>query len=99
MAIDLENDTLLSFAEATRRLPGRPHRSTLHRWRLRGVNGVRLGTIKVGGRRFIPLSQLNEFVASLSGENSMMSEPPSAALRRREREKQQAKAALTKAGI
>ncbi len=34
-------ETLLSFAEAIARLPGSPHVSTLHRWRLRGIRGVR----------------------------------------------------------
>lgn len=68
MSLDLESDPLLSFAEAGRHIrPGRPpHVSTFHRW-TKGVRGCRLETILVGGRRYVRLSQLNSFIAALSG--------------------------------
>ncbi|TWT86244.1 hypothetical protein Mal64_37830 [Pseudobythopirellula maris] len=51
----------LTLAQAAAELPGRPHLSTLHRWRLRGVRGVRLRTCVVGGRRFTTHRWLRDF--------------------------------------
>ena len=50
--IDITTETLLSLLDAAKQLPGRPHVSTLYRWRIRGVRGVRLETVLVVGRRF-----------------------------------------------
>lgn len=67
MLVDLEHDRLLSFREAAAILPGGVNLSTLHRWRQKGVRGHVLQTVMVGGRRFIPLKSLEDFVAALSG--------------------------------
>lgn len=56
----------LTLAEARLRLPGRPHLSTLHRWRLRGVRGIKLRTCLVGGRRFTRPEWLQEFIEATS---------------------------------
>ncbi|MCA9120193.1 MAG: DUF1580 domain-containing protein [Planctomycetaceae bacterium] len=53
MPIDI-TQKLVSFAELARALPrrrrNRPvHVSTIHRWRQRGVDGVRLEAIRIGG--------------------------------------------------
>ena len=53
MAINLEDEQLLSLADAARALPRlrgrkRVHVSTLHRWVLRGVRGVRLEATRLG---------------------------------------------------
>ena len=52
--IDPLLEEILPLAEAARRLPrlraGRPtHPSTLWRWASRGIRGVRLETVRVGG--------------------------------------------------
>jgi hypothetical protein len=62
--IDFTNEDLLLFVEAARSLPGRPHISTLHRWRLRGVRGVRLESVLIGGRRYTSLQALELFFAA-----------------------------------
>jgi len=54
MAVDVEHERLLSFAELAASLParrrGRPvHVSTVHRWRTRGLDGIRLEAVRVGG--------------------------------------------------
>ncbi len=59
-------DEYLSLSQAARELPGRPHVSTLHRWRLRGVRGARLRTCLVGGRRFTTRDWLEEFIEATS---------------------------------
>lgn len=56
----------LTMAKASHLLPGRPHISTLHRWRLRGVRGVRLQTCLVGGRRYTTSQWLAEFIEASS---------------------------------
>lgn len=52
----------IPFHDVPKHVPGRPHRSTVHRWRLRGVNGVRLQTCVVGGRRFTTREWLDDFL-------------------------------------
>lgn len=68
---------MFSLAEAARRLPNRPHVSTLWRWYLRGVRGVRLKTVVVGGRRYTTAAYLEDFVAHLSAPRSSASPPES----------------------
>jgi len=70
MSIDLTNEQLVSLPGAARRLPGQPHVSTLHRWRLRGVRGVRLETTLIGGKRFTSTEALQRFVDRLNDRNN-----------------------------
>ena len=60
--IDIHREKLLSFPEASASLKGRPNLSTLHRWRLPGVRGVRLETLLLGGRRVTSAEALQRFV-------------------------------------
>lgn len=68
MPIDIRSDDLLSMAEASRVLPGRPAVSTLHRWRIRGIRGIRLETCLIGGIRYTSWRAIQEFVSATSGE-------------------------------
>ncbi len=61
MTIDLSSEHLLSLAEAAKTLPGRPHSSTIWRWHSRGVRGIRLETVVIGGRRFTSRESLERF--------------------------------------
>ena len=65
----------LSLREAADRLPGRPHVSTLHRWRTRGVRGARLITERVGGRRVVAASELARFIAAVTAAAEGEPEP------------------------
>jgi hypothetical protein len=54
MPIDIAHEKLLTFAQAAAILPRRragrkTHVSTLHRWSSRGVKGIVLETLQVGG--------------------------------------------------
>ncbi len=64
MSKNLFPGALLSLAEAAKILPGNPHLSTLHRWRVRGIRGIKLATLKIGGRRFVRRDALEEFIAA-----------------------------------
>jgi hypothetical protein len=68
---------LIPFGELPRIIPGRPHLSTVHRWRLRGVAGIRLRTLKIGGRRFVDPRDLAEFCRRLSADSSDGGQPES----------------------
>lgn len=57
---------LLTLAQAARTFPVRPSPSTLWRWRSRGIGGVRLETVMVGGRRYVSREALERFVGELT---------------------------------
>jgi hypothetical protein len=85
MSIDLQNETLLTFSEASARVPGRVSVQTLHRWRLRGVRGVKLESCKVGGKRITSAEALQRFSDRLSGDDVPQSSAGHSRLRRQER--------------
>jgi hypothetical protein len=62
--------THVDLKELSRLLPGRPHLSTVYRWTNPGLNGVRLETVKFGGRRFATREQVLRFAASLSSPSA-----------------------------
>lgn len=53
MTIDLQRENPVSFGKLARSLPRRSDKpvapSTVHRWRLHGIQGIRLEAIKIGG--------------------------------------------------
>ncbi len=63
---DANFDELLSLKDAANLVPGRCHISTIHRWRLSGVRGIRLCTSMIGGRRRVTRRQLEEFFKAIS---------------------------------
>jgi hypothetical protein len=70
--IDPLTEEVLTFPQAAKRLPhlqnGRPvHVSTLWRWAMQGLRGVRLETVKIGGARVTSAEALRRFFAALSG--------------------------------
>lgn len=85
------------MAKASHLLPGRPHISTLHRWRLRGVRGVRLQTCLVGGRRYTTSEWLAEFIKASS--LAVAPEMPTQITSRREAAIRAAERELDEAGI
>jgi hypothetical protein len=58
----LMSETLLSLSEAGRSLPRQPGPSTLWRWHRRGISGVKLETVVIGGRRYTSHEALRRFV-------------------------------------
>jgi hypothetical protein len=53
---------LVPFGEVGRKIPGRPTLRTLHRWRTEGRNGKRLNTVRIGGKRFVSMAAVLEFM-------------------------------------
>ena len=62
MPIDPTEETPINFRDATEYIPGEPHISTLHRWRLRGVRGRKLESFLSGGRRFTTYEAIERFL-------------------------------------
>jgi hypothetical protein len=66
MAIALLSETVVPLRDVAKRTPFRVHLSTLHRWRLRGVRGIKLETALLGGARVTSLEALERFSRRLS---------------------------------
>lgn len=98
MSIDIQSENLLNFSQAAKILPGRPHISTIHRWRLRGVGGVKLESCLVGGRRFTSREALQRFASATTAAAN--GEPPTIHTpRQQERSIRKAEEDLARDGI
>ena len=68
--IDINCDTLIRLCEvpswAETKLGQRVHRSTVHRWHLRGCRGVKLETLMVGGVRHTSHEALERYFAGVT---------------------------------
>ena len=64
--IDTKSEQLRLLTKAASAVPGNPHASTLIRWSLRGLRGIRLETVLVGGRRFTSIEAIARFLARLN---------------------------------
>ena len=97
MPIDIQDESICTLAELARRFD--VHVSTIHRWRLRGIKGVRLATARIGGRRvtsFEAADRFNEAVtAAADGEPAPRAESDKA----REKRLAKVEAELARAGI
>jgi hypothetical protein len=99
--IDIGCEQLLSLPAAAASLPGRPNLSTLHRWRLRGVRGVRLETCRIGGRRYTSTEALQRFAQACSAVRDGQQPEPAPVVLSAQRRKQieNARKVLDAAGI
>ena len=56
----------ITLCEAAKRIPGRPHASTLTRWAHKGVRGTRLATYRSGNRLFTTQEDIDKFLNALN---------------------------------
>ena len=97
-SIDIENEELLTITQAAKRCPARPHVATMWRWVLNGLDGVKLDSIKVGGKRLTSAEAISRFIAATTAQAS--GEPlPSRSPKQRERAVEQAERELAAAGV
>ena len=98
MPIDIAAETLLSVGQAARAVPYRPNVCTVWRWLERGVRGVRLESVLMGGRRFTSQEALERFftatTAAANGTQATVRTPHA-----RQKAIDKAKAELAKSGI
>ncbi len=72
----LLNETLVSFVDAGDFVPGKPHAGQVYRWASRGLRGVKLEWVQVGGRRYTSREALNRFFERLTVVASSAAETP-----------------------
>jgi hypothetical protein len=82
---------LIPFNKAAAHIEGRPNLSTLHRWRLRGIAGVRLPVVYRGGRVYVESEALEKFFADVTAVKSGRAPSP-----RTDRQRERAIAAAEK---
>jgi len=92
------NKRYLTFSQAANTLASRPHVSTLHRWRTRGLRGVKLVAAKVGGRRVVEVAELERFIEAVTAAADGRSATGSTS-KCRQREIEAAEETLRRAGI
>lgn len=65
MSIDITQETVIPFSKIPQwtedNLGTRVSPNTAHRWRLRGVRGIKLDTILIGGNRCTSVEKLQSF--------------------------------------
>jgi hypothetical protein len=81
MPIDLDRETVLTLTNATKHLPplrrGRKiHVSTLYRWASKGISGVRLETLRLGGTTVTSTEALQRFADRLQRLRDGGAQPP-----------------------
>ncbi len=86
--IDLERETLIPLRDVPKRLPPRTndrrlHISAVYRWATRGVRGVVLETIRIGGTTFTSVQALQRFAEAQSRDSSSTPAGPSTQARQR----------------
>lgn len=101
MAIDIQSETVLSFADAARQLPKRRggkrvNIATLYRWASQGFRGVFLEYLQVGGTRCTSLEALDRFFQGCTPGNG--STPCASTSRSRSRRVQRAEKSLASRG-
>lgn len=77
--IDISTEHLIPIRDVPRHLPSRPtgrrvHVSAVYRWIQRGVRGVRLEAIRIGGSTYTSTEALQRFADSL-GKPSLAEAP------------------------
>jgi hypothetical protein len=95
----LTDESLLPVGTAIERVNGRrPHPTTCHRWRLRGVRGIKLETQLCGNRRMTSIEAVKRFNAAVT---AVADGSPVTARTNRQREAaiKRAEASLDRAGV
>ena len=64
--IDIEREQLLSISDASKELHGHPCNCTIFRWFNRGVHGIRLASVCIGGRRYTSRQALERFCTEVT---------------------------------
>jgi hypothetical protein len=56
----------LSITQAAQRLPGRPHRNSVRRWMGQGCYGIKLRSVRFGGKRLTTEIWCDEFTEAVT---------------------------------
>ncbi len=98
MPIDINSESLVTVNEAPKSIPHHPHVATVWRWVYKGVRGVKLDTVTIGGRRYTSKEAIERFIEA--GTAVANGEPvPVRSSKQRARALAQAERELAAAGI
>jgi hypothetical protein len=64
--ISFQHEEVVTIKQAANRLPTRPHISALYRWAKEGLYGVRLETLRVGGKICTSIEALQRFFTAVT---------------------------------
>ncbi len=68
--IDIQSETVIPLTKAAKRVPSRNgrtvHVSTIWRWTMRGVHGIKLESLLVGGTRCTSVEAIGRFIQRLN---------------------------------
>ena len=96
--LDRLKETPISLSRAAKSAPVPVHISTIYRWYMRGVRGIKLETAMAGGRRVTTLEALGRFFEGTTAAADG-APPPSRTAKQRRRAIDQANKTLADAGI
>lgn len=69
--IDVFSEELLPIAKSGVAFPGsNPSQATIQRFRLKGINGIKLESVKVGGLRYTSREAISRFIAAQNAEDA-----------------------------
>ena len=99
--IDVASENLVPLRDVPRCLPLRPngkrlHISAVYRWTLRGIRGIVLETVRIGGTTYTSREAIQRFSERLTGPTPAQIPLPTMS-RIRQRQLDQASAAVSKA--
>ena len=103
--IDISNETVISPADAVKNLPRRrggkrPNISTVYRWMVDGVRGIKLESICIGGTRCTSIEALQRFFDRLTAKaDGQPVEKPQKLTAKRRKQIEAAEKRLEKAGV
>jgi hypothetical protein len=102
--IDLKTERPIPLAEAARLVPAarkgkRCHESTIFRWIVRGVKGVKLEALRLGGRWVTSREALQRFAERLTPDLETAQRPVPRSPARRHRASERAAKELERIGI
>jgi hypothetical protein len=99
MPIDCEAETLIHFPDARSAFHDDKRHSlaSLHRWRLKGVRGVKLETVLICGLRYTSKEAIARFIAAQNADD--VPAAPAITPTQRRRQAQAAQRALQEAGL
>ena len=97
--IDVEAETLIQFPDARTAFHDDKRHSlaSLHRWRLKGIRGVKLETVLICGLRYTSKEAISRFIAAQNADD--VPAAPAISPTQRRRQAQAAQRALQEAGL
>lgn len=97
--IDVHTEQIVTFTVAAKSLPSRPHVSTLWRWRQRGICGVKLESVNIGGRTYTSHEALARFIEQVTAARNGHQVVPVRTSRQRTQQRDAARQQLRAAGL